>query len=57
MSSRRLVVVGNGMAGGRLVEELVSRGGRDLFAIAIYGDEPYGSYNRIGARTHSHGRA
>ena len=47
MSKRRLVVVGNGMGGARLVEELVSRGGRHLFEIAIFGDEPYGAYNRI----------
>jgi NAD(P)H-nitrite reductase large subunit len=47
MTKRRLVVVGNGMAGARFVEELISRGGRDLFEIAVYGDEPYGAYNRI----------
>jgi nitrite reductase (NADH) large subunit len=44
---RRLVVVGNGMAGARLVEEILARGGRDLFDIAMFGDEPYGNYNRI----------
>ena len=44
---RRLIVIGNGMAGARLVEELIGRGGRDLFEIAVYGDEPYGAYNRI----------
>ena len=47
MIKRRLIVVGNGMAGARFVEELTSRGGRDLFDIAVYGDEPYGAYNRI----------
>jgi NAD(P)H-nitrite reductase large subunit len=47
MSNRRLVIVGNGMAGARFVEEVVSRGGRGLFDIAVYGDEPYGAYNRI----------
>lgn len=44
---RRLVVVGNGMAGARLVEEIVARGGSDLYDIVVYGDEPYGNYNRI----------
>ena len=44
---RRLVVIGNGMAGARLVEDLVARGGRDRFTISIFGDEPYGNYNRI----------
>ncbi|HYB34701.1 MAG TPA: nitrite reductase large subunit NirB [Mycobacterium sp.] len=41
-----LVVVGNGMAGARAVEEILNRGGQ-RFAITIFGDEPYGNYNRI----------
>lgn len=45
--ARRLVVVGNGMAGARTVEEILARpGGTDL-AITMIGDEPYGNYNRI----------
>jgi len=44
---RRLVVVGNGMSGARAVEELLERGGRDQFDITVFGDEPYGNYNRI----------
>ncbi len=43
----RLVVVGNGMAGARTVEEILSRGGAEQFAITMFGDEPYGNYNRI----------
>src|SRR5690348_2111738 len=43
----RLVVVGNGMAGARAVEEILARGGHDRFAITVFGDEPYGNYNRI----------
>jgi len=43
----RLVVVGNGMAGARLVEEVLERGGGDLFAITVFGEEPHGNYNRI----------
>jgi nitrite reductase (NADH) large subunit len=42
-----MVVVGNGMAGARFVEELVARGGRERFRITIFGDEPHGNYNRI----------
>jgi nitrite reductase (NADH) large subunit len=42
-----LVVVGNGMAGARTVEEILARGGADLFNITVFGDEPYGNYNRI----------
>ncbi|WP_198588384.1 nitrite reductase large subunit NirB [Geodermatophilus chilensis] len=43
----RLVVVGNGMAGARLVEEVLERGGGDQFRITVFGDEPHGNYNRI----------
>lgn len=44
---RRLVVIGNGMAGARTVEEVLARGGARQFAITMVGDEPYGNYNRI----------
>ena len=47
MSKQKLVVVGNGMAGARAVEEVLARGGADLFDIVMFGDEPYGNYNRI----------
>ncbi|MCT9869090.1 NAD(P)/FAD-dependent oxidoreductase [Paenarthrobacter aurescens] len=43
---RRLVVIGNGMAGARAVEEILARGGVDLFDITVFGDEPYGNYHR-----------
>ncbi|MBW0014564.1 nitrite reductase large subunit NirB [Mycobacterium sp.] len=42
-----LVVVGNGMAGARALEEILARGGGEKFAITVFGDEPYGNYNRI----------
>ena len=35
----------------------MARGGRDLFDIVMFGDEPYGNYNRIllsGVLTGSH---
>jgi len=44
---KKLVVIGNGMAGARAVEELLARGGDDLFDITMFGEEPYGNYNRI----------
>jgi nitrite reductase (NADH) large subunit len=47
MIKQRLVVIGNGMAGARAVEEILARGGADLFDIVMFGDEPYGNYNRI----------
>ena len=50
MAKQRLVVVGNGMAGARTVEEILARGGGDRFDITMFGDEPYGNYNRIERR-------
>ncbi|OZI43117.1 NAD(P)/FAD-dependent oxidoreductase [Bordetella genomosp. 4] len=42
----RLVVVGNGMAGMRTVEELLQLA-PDLYDITVFGAEPHGNYNRI----------
>lgn len=47
MQKQRLVVIGNGMAGARLLEEVLARHGNDLFDIIVFGEEPYGNYNRI----------
>ena len=47
MQRQKLVVIGNGMAGARAVEEVLARGGAALFEITMFGDEPYGNYNRI----------
>lgn len=45
-SRSRLVVIGNGMAGMRTVEELLKLA-PDLYDITVFGAEPYGNYNRI----------
>ena len=45
-TKQKLVVIGNGMAGARAVEEILARGG-EQFDITMFGDEPYGNYNRI----------
>ena len=47
MSKERLVVIGNGMAGARFVDDLFVRGGRGRFDVVMFGDEPCGNYNRI----------
>ena len=44
---KRLIVIGNGMAGARLVEDLIQRGGCERFEMIVFGDEPCGNYNRI----------
>jgi nitrite reductase (NADH) large subunit len=43
---QRLVVIGNGMAGMRTVEELLSAA-PEKYDITVFGAEPYGNYNRI----------
>ena len=45
-SRERLVVIGNGMAGCRAVEEILARDPA-RYAIAIFGAEPRVNYNRI----------
>ena len=43
---QHIVVIGNGMAGSRAIEEIIARApGR--FDITVFGAEPHGSYNRI----------
>lgn len=42
----KLVVIGNGMAGMRTVEELLKLA-PDLYDITVFGEEPHGNYNRI----------
>jgi nitrite reductase (NADH) large subunit len=46
MSRPKLVVVGNGMAGVRTLEELFKRA-PDRYAITVFGSEPHPNYNRI----------
>ncbi|HJS88250.1 MAG TPA: nitrite reductase large subunit NirB [Acetobacteraceae bacterium] len=43
---KRLVVIGNGMAGMRAVEEIIARA-PGMFAITVFGAEPRPNYNRI----------
>ena len=42
----KLVVIGNGMAGAKLLEELMLSCPQQ-YDITVFGDEPYGNYNRI----------
>ena len=43
---KRLVVIGNGMAACRLLEELTHLA-PDLYQITVVGDEPFAGYNRV----------
>ena len=46
MKKMKLVMVGNGMAGVRTIEELVKIA-PDLYDISVFGAEPHPNYNRI----------
>lgn len=44
---KRLAIIGNGMATGRLLDELSRRNAGLTYDITVYGEEPHGCYNRI----------
>ncbi|HFG0345001.1 TPA: nitrite reductase large subunit NirB [Staphylococcus aureus] len=46
MAKQKLVMIGNGMAGIRTIEEILERA-NDLYDIKVIGKEPYPNYNRI----------
>jgi len=46
MQKMKLVVIGNGMAGMRTIEELLKMA-PDFYDITVFGDEPHPNYNRI----------
>lgn len=46
VDKKKLVLVGNGMAGVRAIEEIL-KVSEDLFEITIFGSEPHPNYNRI----------
>lgn len=46
MTKQKLVMIGNGMAGLRTIEEILERSDSQ-FDITIIGKEPYPNYNRI----------
>ena len=47
MSPKRLLVIGNGMAAERFVDELLVRDGAEHFDITIVGEEPFGAIARM----------
>ena len=46
MGRQKLVLIGNGMAGIRCVEEILKLQ-PERFEITVFGSEPYPNYNRI----------
>jgi nitrite reductase (NADH) large subunit len=52
---KTVVVVGNGMVGQRLVEELVERGALRFFNVVVFGEESRPAYDRVGLSTFFNG--
>ena len=46
MDKQKLVLIGNGMAGIRCIEEILENDA-ELFTITVFGSEPHVNYNRI----------
>ncbi|MGO9132539.1 MAG: NAD(P)/FAD-dependent oxidoreductase [Methylovirgula sp.] len=46
MRTQKLILIGNGMAGVRAVEEILTRA-PNRYAITVFGAEPHGNYDRI----------
>lgn len=44
---KRLAIIGNGMAAGRLLDELFRRTAGTQFDVSVFGEEKHGCYNRI----------
>lgn len=45
--NKKLAIVGNGMAAGRLLDELFRRNAGRQFDVTVFGEESHGCYNRI----------
>jgi nitrite reductase (NADH) large subunit len=45
--NKRLAIIGNGMAAGRLLDELTRRNAAAVYDVTVFGEEPRGCYNRI----------
>jgi nitrite reductase (NADH) large subunit len=44
---KRLAIIGNGLAAGRLLDELLRRNATAAMDVTVFGEEPHGLYNRI----------
>ena len=47
MSKQRLIVIGNGMVGHHLVEQLIERNATEQFDITVFGEERHRAYDRV----------
>ncbi|TDX32810.1 assimilatory nitrite reductase (NAD(P)H) large subunit precursor [Modicisalibacter xianhensis] len=47
MSKQRLIIIGNGMVGHHLVEQLIERNATKRYDIVVYGEERHRAYDRV----------
>lgn len=47
MPKKHLAIIGHGMAGSRLLDELLDRHAASRYTISVFGEEPGAAYNRI----------
>lgn len=47
MAKKNLAIIGHGMAGSRLLDELLTRKATSRYAVQVFGEEPTAAYNRI----------
>ena len=45
--TQRLIIIGNGMVGHHLVEQLIERGATERYAITVFGEERHRAYDRV----------
>lgn len=56
MSKQRLIIIGNGMVGHHLVEQLVEQGVTERYAITVFGEERHLAYDRVHLSEYFSGR-
>lgn len=47
MKREKVAIIGNGMAAGKLLDDIIRRDGLSRMEITVFGEEPHGCYNRI----------
>ncbi|MDN3523269.1 nitrite reductase large subunit NirB [Halomonas ramblicola] len=55
-TQQQLIVIGNGMVGHHLVEQLVERGAHERYAITVFGEERHLAYDRVHLSEYFSGR-
>ncbi|WP_280547438.1 MULTISPECIES: nitrite reductase large subunit NirB [unclassified Halomonas] len=56
MNKPRLIIIGNGMVGHHLVEQLVQQGATERYAITVFGEERHLAYDRVHLSEYFSGR-